>query len=679
MRDRFRQNIIQLKNPQNLGWLVPLLIGGMVYYVTMCRTVYVGDSGEFALVFKTLGIAHPPGYPLFSLIGRLFVALTGFFRAAFSANLLSVLIAATVIPVLFFALKGSDKPVLAAILTLIWAFSPLFWSETAGVEVYGLNLFFIALLVTLSLGDYPRKWLLIAYLCGLSFAHHLTVITVIPALIFAFFSERSTPKWKLLGSGLILFMLGLSVYLYLPVRSSLSPLADWGHPSTLSLLINHVTASQYQQTVMFSLSNLLSSSQLFFSILVANWWWIGFILVIIGIIYGIRQNLRRAILLLILLVSNIIITAFYHIPDIDPYYLPALFACFMFMSDGVIFLWEKYAIPNTRRLIMGVAGVAALSMLLLNFNRMDNSGHRLAEDYGKLVLDTANSGTVFTNDDNSSFPALYMRYGENYNPSVEVFDRAVRFKALSDAASKSTGRFIGEYYRARSAYTESTPGDKHLVKSHYYYNPEWTDLGVELYSNGILYTTSAPGSVSPIPELWNGEEPGDSKSRQILVNLDLCRGESALQAKYPNPTAARQAFKRALDLLGNEPRAALHNQLGISFRHLKQGDLALNAYENALEATRISRIEREEIVFNISNIYKDRGNEFAAENDINGALQAFQQALKYDPSNSRLLYNVGVIYINYLNDPQKGKPYLETYLKLNPSDKKVSDLVRSLR
>ena len=81
---------IEKKTFPEYAWLIPLLISGIVYFMTVCRTVYVGDSGEFSLVFKTLGIAHPPGYPLFTLIGHFFITITPFLKPAFSANNLDI-------------------------------------------------------------------------------------------------------------------------------------------------------------------------------------------------------------------------------------------------------------------------------------------------------------------------------------------------------------------------------------------------------------------------------------------------------------------------------------------------------------------------------------------------------------------------------------------------------------
>ena len=55
--------------------VVTALIASLIFVRTACRTVFVGDSGELAAAVHTLGVAHPPGYPLYVLLGKLFSVL----------------------------------------------------------------------------------------------------------------------------------------------------------------------------------------------------------------------------------------------------------------------------------------------------------------------------------------------------------------------------------------------------------------------------------------------------------------------------------------------------------------------------------------------------------------------------------------------------------------------------
>lgn len=663
----------------HFGWIVPLIIGGVVYFTTFCRTVYIGDSGEFSLVFSSLGIAHPPGYPLFTLMGRVFLIFSGFFKPAFSANLLNVVIALSVVPVLFTVFRGRNNPLIAGIVALIWMFSPLFWSETVGVEVYALSLLFIALISALTLNDSPQKWFLIAYIFGLACAHHPTIIALIPPAAIIFILGKDARKYKRVHYYVLLFLLGLSIYIYLPVRSALSPVADWGSPVNIQRLFSHITGSQYHHAASFSLVHLLESCRLFISVLFHNWWWIGVVCLLVGVVIGLKYYLKRTLFCLVLLVSNIILVSFYHIPDIDPYYLPGLLACLILMGDLLIWLWGRYSNRTARYALVSGGAIMALWLATANYHALDRSDYNLAEDYGKLILDTAEEGTVFTGEDIGSFPALYLRCAEGYRPQVEIFDKATRLSALFSRAERLSGKTVADYQSAREIYFQCAPGIKHLVKSHHLYTDEWLNVPSRLHSNGIIYSTAPPPKRVPIPSFSADYEALDFKSRQLLTNMELCRGEEYLLKSPPDSTGALQSFQDALRIMETEPRGALHNQLGIFFRHFGYANLALTSYERGLESTRLSEVESREIIFNISNIYKDMGNRLIAAEDYHGAVEAYSKALKYDPHNPKLYFNVGFILVEYLKAPEKGLPYLEVYLKYHPDDVRVRNMISAYR
>ncbi|HEX7343371.1 MAG TPA: DUF2723 domain-containing protein [bacterium] len=657
------------------GWIAAASIAVVMYLLTMSRTVHVGDCGEFALVFKILGIAHPPGYPLFTLIGSVFASLFGFLKPALSANLLTAVLAVCAIPALFYLTGGPKNPLLGCLLCLIWALSPIFWSEATAVEVYALNLTLIAALSALVFSGFDKKWYLIAYLLGLSLAHHLSSLALLPGLILVFLVDAPSRRTVSLPILFALLVLGLSVYLYLPVRSLLSPIADWGHPATLAALFHHVTGAQYHYAVSLEGGNILESLGLLSSIILKNWSIVGLLLVILGAAVGIIRQRWKTIFALLLLAANVLMASLYRIPDIESYLLPALLACWLLAAEGIFWLWARVANPSFKYAFPALLGIAALIQLITNYRPMDRSRDRLAENYGKLILDTAEEGLLFTQDDNSSFTTMYLRYAENYRPDVEIFDQSSRLYALCVRASELSGRPVQDYKTARDILLEKSPGPKYLAKSHFPYSEEWYSVKSRLYSQGILYSLNPPtrpASFFPLPEILAAS---DFKIRQIAINLALCRAETFLTQSRPDSAAAGADFRRAFDLFGDEPRGALWNQLGISYRHFGQEDLALKSYDRALKAPRLNEKERGEIIFNISNIYKDRGNRLTAAGDFAGAVNAFEAALKCDPANPKLLYNVGILYLQYLQQPQKGLPYLQQYLAANPGDEQVRQII----
>ena len=645
----------------------------------MCRLVYIGDSGEFSLVFSTLGIAHPPGYPLYTILGRIFLLLTGFLKPAFSANLLNALIAAGVVVPLFYIFKGKKNTLTARILAAVWAFSPSMWSETQGVEVYALNLLIIATISLTVLGEHEKKWYLTAYLLGLALGHHPLVLAVLPGVVFILILERRDFDFRKILILIALLLLGISVYVYLPVRSSLSPAANWGNPADFPAFYAHVTAAMYQQAAEFSGGNFYRSVLLYLDLVRSNWSWAGIILLVGGIAAGIRYFPRRTVFFLLLLSANIGLAAFYKIPDIDPYYLPGLFAGFCIIGGGVEWIVSRKSGKLVRYSAAAAGGAAVILLIAVNYRQIDRSDYTLADDYGRLILDTAHSGAVFTFDDIGSFPALYKRYAENYRPAVEVYDRACREHDLTEAVRQySNGRDL-DFQAAQQYYLKNVPGLKHLLKCHHIYNQDWMAESKRMYSNGVLYSSVTGYEVPLIPEYPADYDPGDFKSRQLLTNLELSRGEDYLAQSPPDSIKAWNAFRKGLDYFAREERGLLHNHLGIFFRHQGYFEQALECYERGLNSPRLDDGDRADIEFNISNVYKDMGNLRISQNDYRRAAEAFAKALQYDRENYQLYHNVGILLVQYLNQPEKGIPYLETYLRYQPGDAQVRGIVEGYR
>src|SRR4051794_26172736 len=86
----------------------------LVYLRTMCRTIYVGDSGELAAAVHVLGIPHPPGYPLYVLLGKLFSMLVPIGKPALRLNIFSAVCASASAVFLFLTLRELSFAMLLA-------------------------------------------------------------------------------------------------------------------------------------------------------------------------------------------------------------------------------------------------------------------------------------------------------------------------------------------------------------------------------------------------------------------------------------------------------------------------------------------------------------------------------------------------------------------------------------
>src|SRR5450432_2160653 len=202
------------------GWVV-CLIACMVYILTMEANGSFWDCGEFVSSAYKLQIPHPPGAPLFVMMGRFFIILFGDnpLTAARAVNFMSAILSGLTILFLFwsithFARKMIQKNALTldaqqiftimaagTVGALAYTFCDSFWYSAVEGEVYGSSSFFTALVfwAILKWEDEAEKpeadrWLIfIFYMMGLSIGVHLLNLLTIPAIVMVYYYKRYTP------------------------------------------------------------------------------------------------------------------------------------------------------------------------------------------------------------------------------------------------------------------------------------------------------------------------------------------------------------------------------------------------------------------------------------------------------------------------------------------------------
>ena len=222
-----------------------------VYGSTLYPSVAGGDSGEFIVAAQELGVAHPPGYPLYTLLGKIFTWLpTG--TVAWRVNLLTAVLGALAATVLARATWRATRNVSAGIFAGgLFAFSPLVWRYSIQAEVFALNNLFVAILVLLLVSheidgkESTLGWFCFAFGLGLTNHHTLLFVGVPFAIWMLFRAPRATLAWprilRLPGLGAA----GLLPYLYLLVSPADHPSTTWGATSSLSGFIEHFLRKQY--------------------------------------------------------------------------------------------------------------------------------------------------------------------------------------------------------------------------------------------------------------------------------------------------------------------------------------------------------------------------------------------------------------------------------------------------
>src|SRR2546423_1839192 len=127
-----------------IGAVAVAAAAGILYFLTAAREIIVGDSPELITAAATLGVAHPPGYPLFTMLGHLF-SMVPLGSIPFRVNLLSVVCDAFTVGLIYLTAWRLTKSQLAsAVAGLLLATTPTFWSWSLAAEVFSLNNLLVA-------------------------------------------------------------------------------------------------------------------------------------------------------------------------------------------------------------------------------------------------------------------------------------------------------------------------------------------------------------------------------------------------------------------------------------------------------------------------------------------------------------------------------------------------------
>ena len=255
---------------------LPLLLGLAVllgYLFCAGPTFYWLDSSELTAAAWSLGVAHPPGHPLASLVARL-ICLLPVGTIAFRVTLASALAAAGATSLtavlcgqVLQRLESADEhqhrargpawitPLAVSVATLTVGLSYSLWFQAVRSEVYALNLLTLLGGVCLVLqwdrtGD--RRQLLVAVLiCGLALCnHHFLVLLALPGVSLFMLLRRPAPGYRRLAPAIVLVgALGLCTLAYLPLRARAAPEVNWGSPSTPQRFYWVVSAKTFQKAV----------------------------------------------------------------------------------------------------------------------------------------------------------------------------------------------------------------------------------------------------------------------------------------------------------------------------------------------------------------------------------------------------------------------------------------------
>jgi len=410
-----------------------------VYLLTLYPTVGWVDCGEVAAGCYLLNVLHPTGYPLFTLVGYLFSHIP-LGTVATRVNALTALCSSFAALFCFLLVRRLARSQVAGIVSAaLSAFSATVWSNSVDADVFGLTALYISLTIYLlvRLGEVSRKTstspipdprpptpllIFLPYLLGLALTNHMSFAsTFVGALVCLLVMFRGgVLKPRVLLPLMLVFLLGLSPYLYLLIRSQSQPVLNWGNAHNLQRFVWHVTGKQYQvwmfslpfADIMRNLGRAVGAlgQELYFVLVPIAFW---------GAWRLAKQRREIFWLLAVIFVLNVAYAVNYSIPDIQSYYIPFMIAAFIFTGVGLAELMRRLKrVPQYAFLALVILPVA------VNFRRAGANGDYVAEDFGRNHLESAPANAiVMTNNWDIYSPAFYLWHIDHERPDVCLIDK----------------------------------------------------------------------------------------------------------------------------------------------------------------------------------------------------------------------------------------------------------------
>jgi hypothetical protein len=223
----------------------------ILYLLTLAPSVAMWDTGEYMAAVKVLGIPHPPGNPFFVLLGHAFASLPIPVSYAARINIMAALASACSAGLWFLITERIvarwiterwQRLVVASLATLIGATAFTVWNQSVVNEkVYTISLLFftIASWIIIEWIEEPdspkadRRIVLVCFLLGLGYSNHPAGFLPLPAAGVALLTTRwrTLLRWKLILAGLGALILGLTPFIYEPVRAAYFPPMNEGAPT----------------------------------------------------------------------------------------------------------------------------------------------------------------------------------------------------------------------------------------------------------------------------------------------------------------------------------------------------------------------------------------------------------------------------------------------------------------
>lgn len=426
------------------------LITFVIYVLQLTRDIYSGDTGDLVTAACVGGVPHPPGYPLFTLIGHALCSIPFPFAPVTRVALISAAAGAFGVYLFYkFCLRVTQNRFYSVLSAATLAFSYMYWLHAELPEVFGLHNLFIIALLYLAYNYYEgptvAKLYRLAALTGLGLTHHQTILFLGPALAVLVLSRwKSIVTYKrsvlyAVGIASVAFLLP---YVYVFIASRANPPVNWGTVENVNGLVDLVLRHAYggfapsvDNGIPIAVKSAVARD--YFRMLVENFSYQIIALAVFGVAYMVwkkKYALLVAFLAGWLLTGPIFVgyAATYYTTAtafgiIERFYSMSYTVFAFFIPFGLVFLdvvlkkWFKK--PLLRYALLSYFLIVPVAMFVYNQPKTDLSKTKIGNTLAMTILDSLPKNAVlFASGDTTLFNLWYAQYVLHYRPDVDLIN-----------------------------------------------------------------------------------------------------------------------------------------------------------------------------------------------------------------------------------------------------------------
>ncbi len=617
------------------GSFVMSVVSLVLFLTFQAQGIYTGDSGDLVTAAYVGGVPHPPGYPLYTLLGFISAQLP-FFTVSWRLGLLSSIPHALVVGLVFALIYLlTKKNTWAAVFgALLLVSNYLFFLYSTTPEVFALfDLFIMANWFLLYQWQETRNMRFFYYACfvfGLSLTHHHVMIFFVPAFFYFIWQNGRTFKMKLTKQrftlSLLSFIGGLLPYAYVPVAAVRDAIINWDRAVDLSGFVRLVTRADYGTFVSGggygeSLLERWYAVVAYGNFLLTDWSWIGVVLVTTGLwaLYKTQRVWFWSWVIALLSVGPLFF--FYASFPLASRFTLGTYERFLLPSYVLMGVLSGIGLAEILRLISMVLApritrekhkaVIVLTVLTFFIYPLTLSGitlwrfvglpqDRTADNLGRDILEnTAPGAILLMSQDTALFTTQYVRYVLGVRPDTAVIHAArlpitgyqaslIKYFPRLTFPDATPATYVEAFIKANRTPSQRIYSNVILPAGEGWY---WVPRGMlyeaipfaELPDDEVMYQ-EAKAHLASLHDPRSGilkryEHLMLSDVSDVYGHAAIALGKTLVRAERWED--AKSEFLRAVSYAGDTSIGEALELVGLTYLYFKDCDAALRAFDEA--------------------------------------------------------------------------------------------------